>query len=152
MNMDSVNKWLTLAANLGVISGIVFLAVEIEQNSDQLAAQTRNTMFEARAALENDSANNTGGIAEIIAKLRKGELLTDTEGVQIRARRFRTLRTFEYIIQESPSDRVYLQVPYMTAVVAADSGLIDLWQITSTGGSFDPEFVRFMDEYVLPQQ
>jgi|MEHZ01.5.fsa_nt_MEHZ011436741.1_11 hypothetical protein len=33
MNMDSLNKWLTLAANIGVIAGIVFLGIEIRNNN-----------------------------------------------------------------------------------------------------------------------
>ena len=36
MNTENVNQWLTLGANVGVLAGIVFLALEIQQNS-QLA-------------------------------------------------------------------------------------------------------------------
>ena len=32
--MEKMNQWLTLAANLGVIAGIVFLAYEIQVNTD----------------------------------------------------------------------------------------------------------------------
>lgn len=39
MNSDRLSQWLTLAANLGVLIGIVFLALEIRQNSDHLALQ-----------------------------------------------------------------------------------------------------------------
>ncbi len=34
MSMDKVNKWLTLLANLGVLAGIIFLAVELQQNTN----------------------------------------------------------------------------------------------------------------------
>lgn len=33
MNVETVNRWLTLAANVGVIVGIAFLIVEINQNT-----------------------------------------------------------------------------------------------------------------------
>jgi hypothetical protein len=36
MNLDNVNKWLTLVANFGVVAGIVFLAVEVRQNQEVL--------------------------------------------------------------------------------------------------------------------
>jgi len=39
VNGDRLNRWLTLAANVGVLDGIVFLALEIRQNSDHLALQ-----------------------------------------------------------------------------------------------------------------
>lgn len=45
MNLDNLNKWLTLLANFGVLLGIVFLAYEIRQNTDSLQSQTRATLF-----------------------------------------------------------------------------------------------------------
>ena len=38
--MDRLNQWLALIANMGVIGGVVFLAVEIQQTSDVINAQT----------------------------------------------------------------------------------------------------------------
>lgn len=40
MQLDKLNQWLMLAANIGVISGIAFLAVEISQNTEALGART----------------------------------------------------------------------------------------------------------------
>jgi hypothetical protein len=42
MKMDKLNKWLTLTANIGVLAGIVFLAIEINQNTESNQAQTRS--------------------------------------------------------------------------------------------------------------
>ena len=36
MNLDNLNKWLTLVANLGVVVGIFFLAIEIRQNQQTI--------------------------------------------------------------------------------------------------------------------
>ena len=44
MNMEKLNHWLMLAANVGVIAGIVFLAIEIRQNTDMMRAQTRSSV------------------------------------------------------------------------------------------------------------
>jgi len=46
MDSDKLNKWLSLVANVGVIAGIVFLAIEIRQNSDVVRAQTRAQLTE----------------------------------------------------------------------------------------------------------
>ena len=35
MNSQKLNDWLTLAANVGVIAGIVILAIEIRQNYEK---------------------------------------------------------------------------------------------------------------------
>ena len=34
MNVDSTNRWLTLIANVGVLVGLIFLALEIRQNTE----------------------------------------------------------------------------------------------------------------------
>ena len=47
MNLDRVNRWLTLGANLGVLAGIVFLAFEIRQNSEALLAGSRQDLLAA---------------------------------------------------------------------------------------------------------
>ena len=44
MNLDSLNKWLMFAANLGVIAGIVFLGIEINQNRELTKAQIRQEL------------------------------------------------------------------------------------------------------------
>ena len=41
MDFGNLNKWLTLVANFGVIVGIVFLVIEIRQNTTISRAQTR---------------------------------------------------------------------------------------------------------------
>ena len=51
MNLDNLNKWLMLAANLGVIAGILFLAYEVRQNSDALISASRQGLLEADLAI-----------------------------------------------------------------------------------------------------
>ena len=39
MSAESINKWLSLGANIGVVIGLILLLVEIDQNSDLDRAQ-----------------------------------------------------------------------------------------------------------------
>ena len=39
MKADSVNRWLTLGANIGVLAGIVLILIELGQNADLMRAQ-----------------------------------------------------------------------------------------------------------------
>lgn len=148
MKID-IGQTVGILANIGVIVGIVFLTVQIAQNNDQLASQTRNTIFELRSGLERDVANNAGGIADLVGKVQRGEALTDVETMRMNSRRFQLLQTFQYMFQESP-DGVRLQVPYMLAMFSADPGLLDAYKRTGER-VFDPAFARFMDESVLPR-
>ena len=51
MDEDKVNKWLTLGANIGVLIGIIFLAVEIRQNTEMTRAQITQSRADAAIAL-----------------------------------------------------------------------------------------------------
>ena len=74
MNFDRLNQWLMIAANLGVLAGILFLAIEIEQNTTMTRAQTRDAMTEKQMAyyelvINNVEAENlvrrSGNISEL---------------------------------------------------------------------------------------
>ena len=47
MNLDRLNRWLTLGANVGVLAGMVFLGFEIRQNSEALLAGSRQDLLAA---------------------------------------------------------------------------------------------------------
>ena len=44
--MNKLNERLTLIANLSVVAGIIFLAVELQQNTQAIQAQTRDSITE----------------------------------------------------------------------------------------------------------
>ena len=77
MDFDKVNRWLTLVANIGVVAGIVFLAIEIKQNTEVVRAQTRSGITESVLTLlqmERDSR-----LVATYAKQEHGEDLTFEE-------------------------------------------------------------------------
>lgn len=68
MNLDGLNKWLTLAANLGVLVGIIFLAVEVRHNSQATQAATRSNVSATILALLESQRHPL-----VISALRKSE-------------------------------------------------------------------------------
>jgi hypothetical protein len=52
MNNDRVSHWLTLAANVGVLAGLILVAVQINQNTQITKAQLANDYFLADMQLE----------------------------------------------------------------------------------------------------
>jgi len=44
MNLDKINRWLALLGNLGVVLGIIFLGVELQNNTRATEAQTRDSI------------------------------------------------------------------------------------------------------------
>jgi hypothetical protein len=52
MDMARINPWLSLAANIGVIAGLVLVALQINQNTEITKAQIANDYFLADMNLE----------------------------------------------------------------------------------------------------
>ena len=52
MEMSRINPWLNFAANVGVIAGLVLVAVQINQNTEITKAQIANDYFLADMDLE----------------------------------------------------------------------------------------------------
>ena len=46
MKIQKINEAVSLIANIGVIASIIFLGVEMQQNTDMMRSQTRNSMTE----------------------------------------------------------------------------------------------------------
>ena len=150
MKKIDIGQMVTILANMGVIAGIVFLTVEIDQNNDQLAAQARYTIYQLRDGLERDYINNEGNIAEIQGRAVRGETLTDVEQNRLSARRFRQVRTYYYMFLESP-DGALSEAGYIAAMFQDNPALIATWKRMSETGVVGADFDTFMEERVLPR-
>ena len=78
MKKLDLGQTITILANLGVIAGILFLGIELQQNNALLGAQARTARFEVAI----DSTNmivSTPSIARAQMKDRNGEPLTEEE-------------------------------------------------------------------------
>ncbi len=60
MDSEKLNRWLTLGANFGVLVGIIFLAIEIRQN-------TESQEEARRLAAANTFDSRALGVSSIIA-------------------------------------------------------------------------------------
>ncbi len=68
MNADSVNKWLTLSANIGVVFGLILLLVELDQNSDLVRAQIHQARADAAVA-RTEARADTEHLAPLLEKI-----------------------------------------------------------------------------------
>ena len=96
MDKDRLNRWLTLAANLGVLAGIVLLAFELEQNREMMRAQTRNEVSVQLVNLLSQIATS-GELSSLLFRAESGEPLNDEEISQFEARALAMLRYFENV-------------------------------------------------------
>lgn len=73
MSADSVNRWLTLSANVGVVIGLILLVVELNQNSSLVRAQ----IHQARS---DNYVSNMIQVADTEFLLPAYEKLMDSSG------------------------------------------------------------------------
>jgi molybdate transport system substrate-binding protein len=66
LNADKINKWLALVANVAVVAGIVFLVLELNQNSRMMQTQTRNAITESILAFQFNA--ETSGLRAVAQK------------------------------------------------------------------------------------
>ena len=93
MKKIDLGQMIGILANVGVIAGIIFLAVELQQNQRMVMAQTRNEI--ARMTIELQQVNRDPEQARIIIRGNAGEQLTDVERFQLNRWADVTLRFWE---------------------------------------------------------
>ena len=82
MNLNKVNQWITLLANIGVLAGIVFLAIEIRQSGDAVTAQMQDSIADGFIALNMATINDPQvGVTWVIG-LNEPDRLSDTEAIR----------------------------------------------------------------------
>jgi hypothetical protein len=69
MNMSKANELLSLTANVGVIASIIFLGVEMQQNTDMMKSQTRNSIVENQLTFYESVIDNPD-FAAVVNDLR----------------------------------------------------------------------------------
>ena len=76
INSSKINEWLTLIANVAVVGGIVFLAIEISQNNELLRSESRVSL------VANDVASLSANFqnADVFAKfVSEGEMTAEDQ-------------------------------------------------------------------------
>jgi hypothetical protein len=78
MKTIDLGRTIAILANLGVIAGIVFLAIEVQQNSEALGVQARLDRQNVRRSIQTRTVDNLE-LARALQKSRSGETLTSIE-------------------------------------------------------------------------
>jgi len=94
LTADTLNRWLTLGANVGVLIGIALLLIELNQNELMMRAQTRTELSNGIVEILNLSASNPQ-LASLIRRADNGEELSADEYFQYQHRSFALFRYLE---------------------------------------------------------
>jgi len=146
---------ITILANLGVIAGIAFLAVELQQNNALLEAQVQAYRFETLRGLANGIAANTD-LAEAMAKIEANEPLTGTQEALVRATAMNLFRSWQWQYTEWREGRLpdeNLSASRLMWTNAIQGEGIFRWPVgdywNSMKSQFPADFVQFIEENVI---
>ena len=145
---DRVNSWLSLIASVGILAGLVLVAIELNQNTDQLrlqlVVQTTQKMFENNRDLLGENPTPT-----IAKSITNPEDLTYEEFLIANAWILNGLNEWEdrFLVYEAGliSDRDWKR--HIDANISWTLGnrfAQDYWQIAKS--YFEPEFAQFVDQ------
>ena len=99
MDTDRLNRWLTLGANIGVLIGIAFVAIEIRQNTEMTRAQLTQSRAEVAIAI-SELGVNSDYLPDIIIKIRNGNDITEAEEFRYHAYLRAILRNLDNYLQQ----------------------------------------------------
>jgi hypothetical protein len=148
MNSSKINDWLALVANIAVVAGIVFLAIEIRQNNELLRSESRQSL------VANDVTSLTANLenADVFAKLVSGEGLSAEYQLRLSFMYALDLRNreFEYFqytngLLDEETWLSYRQV----ILINHSAGHGETWWDEIGRGIVDPEFAKLIDELLV---
>lgn len=152
MDSDTLNKWLSLGANVAVLVGIVLLIVELDQNRDMMRAQTRHEIADGIVDLLLVPASNPQ-LADLMYRAETGGELTPEENFQFRMRTNALLRYWEdvhyqYRIGLYDDVEFSRQKEAWRAALNRSKGMRDYW--CEVRILYSPEYMAEMDQ-LLPE-
>jgi len=150
MNAQKVNAWLSLAANVGVVIGLALLIIEIRQNTEMMRAQINQSRTDT-ALFQQYSLSDTDYMAPIIAKIRRGEELSDEEMIRYDARMRAFNRNQDNNLWQYNQGYLGENIPAsikggVRAVIGSTEIGISTWDRQKY--SYTDEYVTFVDEAI----
>ena len=147
MKKLDIGELVQTLANVGVLAGIVFLAIEIRQNNELMEAEARfNRLSVSREAYNIQSTNRE--LAEIIVKANNNESLTEVEHYRFAMSQMRFWINMEWIFRDMPVDspeRKYAEGQIMLVMSHKLRRQIFLDRVDR----FDASFVSWVEDNIL---
>jgi hypothetical protein len=148
-----LSQTIGILANIGVIAGIVFLAMELRQNNSLLAAQASYTQFSVERERRTRTMENQANLTDIARRARAGEELTPTESLQLQAHNRDTLEAWQWQFRENQAGRLetrFMNIEDWRALWEFNSGIRERYDETLNRRT--PEFIQFMEENVINER
>ena len=143
---------ISILANVGVIAGIVFLAVEIQQNSEALGVQAEQNRQNVRRSIMVRTVDNQE-LGRALHKAQNGEDLTSFELFTLEQEALFRIINWEivfYEVQEGLLDESAIPLNGWKSTFYGWPGMSERWDQYSRGsGNQNQEFVEFVNQNIV---
>jgi hypothetical protein len=150
VNLDSVNRWLTLVANIGVLAGIIFLGYELQQNTVATRVEAASNFNSSFSEIELFIAGNPE-FAELLTKGREGIEINGSDQLRLWVFYNQVLRQwqfthYQYVSEVFDEDNWQAQRAFMLEVMSDDDGLLNHWR--QHKNQYSPAFNTVIDSII----
>ena len=146
MKKLDVSQTISIIANVGVIAGIAFLAIEVRQNNELMADEA----VRARADSIRQGYSQfveTPELTDIYIRERNGEALTEAEAFRMGAHFMRGLVGYQTAFQQLPREALDAYKSWWRLQARSNPSFRSAWAEWRV--TFQPGFVEFMEENVV---
>ncbi len=152
MKKLDLGQSISILANIGVIAGIVFLGMEVQQNNELLDSQARQNRANGARELNAAIYNAETGLGEAITKARNGEELTADEAFRVDRYLITVILSWEYWYQDFADGIINeeeLRYGGWSAIFydVLPERMAEIWERARANSN--PVFVEFMEENVV---
>ena len=147
MDTNKINRWLTLTANLGVLVGIVFLAIEIRQNT----ASNQSAAYQAWVAA-NMELNSSVIPADAVGAIAKGmfdsrDLTEDTQMpfAMWHFSYYQQIQATNYLYRTGTIDRGLWEVEINRGAIHLQNHGVRQWWDAGGKNQLVPTFVQLIE-------
>ena len=151
MTSAKIKDWLALIANIAVVAGIVFLAIELRQNNELLRSESR------QALVANDVASLAANFqnADVFARLVSEKNLSAEDqlrlsfmfAIDLRNREFEYFQYMNGLLDE----QTWLAYRHVFLIYHS-AGIGRTWWDEIGRGIVDPEFAELVDTLLIDAQ
>ena len=117
MKTKKIKSWITLIANLGVVGGLVFVGLEVQQNTTQIRAEASYSINEALSIL-NSAIYNDAVFADIVVRGEKEfSSLSPSEQRQFNAYQYDRINLAIYVLDLEGEGLTRIHFPYVDRLI-----------------------------------
>jgi hypothetical protein len=150
VNLKTTNRWLTLASNIGVMAGIIFLVFELQQNTVATQLEAASNFQASFSELDLFIAGNPE-FAELLTKGREGEEISTADQLRLWVFYGNVLRQWQFSHFQYTSGALDEEIWQanrirLAQIIGEDRGLLEHWQMNKL--QFNTSFNGLLESIV----